>query len=105
MQHEVYKMKARGIDVIFCWIPGHVDIEENERADALAKLATTRTPRYFPIYYVECGRIVKENLESNGIRGRKEVGKSCWRLKGNLAGIRETRKEEVLINRLRAGHT
>ena len=53
-------MKARGKDVIFCWIPGHVGGEENERAYALAKLATTRTPQYVPIYHADCGRIIKE---------------------------------------------
>ena len=49
VQHEINDIATTGGEVALCGIPGPVGIGENERADALAKLATTKTPQYVPL--------------------------------------------------------
>ena len=107
LQHAVYEMKARGKDVIFCWVSGHVGIEEYDRADTLAKLATTRTPQYVPIYHADCGRIIKEKMREQRNQWQKRSGEKLFEIKeeiGDWPVYRRVTSEEV-INGLRARHT
>ena len=40
----VYLHQCRGKSIIFCWVPAHVNIDGNERADQLAKSAVEDLP-------------------------------------------------------------
>ena len=46
----MHLLKRRGYEVVFCWVPAHVGIEGNERADEAAKAAGTEAavPRSLP---------------------------------------------------------
>ena len=36
-------------DIIFCWVPSHIGIQSNERADVLAKAALDKTKQFYYI--------------------------------------------------------
>ena len=38
------KPYAKGATITLNWVPGHTDVEGNEQADRLAKLATAQQP-------------------------------------------------------------
>ena len=38
-------------DIVFCWVPSHIGIQGNERADVLAKAALDKT-KQFIIYHI-----------------------------------------------------
>ena len=38
-------------DIVFCWVPSHIGIQGNERADVLAKAALDKTKQF---YYIPC---------------------------------------------------
>ena len=40
-------------DIIFCWVPSHIGIQGNERADVLAKAALDKTKQFYYIPYTD----------------------------------------------------
>merc|ERR1711895_291171 len=77
---RLHKLAEKRTTVEICWIPSHVGIKGNERADQKAKDAAQREERtYLPIYYKDYYPTI----------GRK---------------LYEAR-EEAVLNRIRAGHS
>jgi len=99
-----------GKTVILCWIPGHVGIPGNERADRVAKAALS-----LPISSVKVS--VMDFLPRAKLLMRKEWQEIWNCCDGNkLHAINATvgvtklngslgRKDAVIINRLQIGHT
>ena len=108
---RLHKLAERRTTVEICWIPSHIGIKGNERADQKAKDAAQRDERtYLPIYYKDyyptIGRKLYEarakawrNLRNNKLRSIKEV------ISPFPKPPNENRREEVVLNRIRAGHT
>lgn len=108
----LYRLERSAITVCFLWIPAHVGVWGNERADSLAKKALERPE---PDVAVNLGRGEVKVLIQRAVvtqwqmlwdqesKGRhmysiqKEVGKV-----GKVGG---SRRDEVVIARLRIGHT
>ena len=40
-------------DIIFCWVPSHIGVQGNERADVLAKAALDKTKQFYHIPYTD----------------------------------------------------
>ena len=92
-----------------CWIPRHVGIAGNEKADHHLKLASLRAPELILLPYTDMYCVITEGL--------KDIWQSEWHNSGNkLLLIRDdvskipsnanfNRKDEVVCNRLRVGHT
>ena len=51
VQIEFHDIIASGVDVTFAWVPSHVGVEGNEKADIAAKRASRRAPEFVPIPY------------------------------------------------------
>ena len=102
--------KRRGHIVHFCWVPAHVGVEGNERADQLAKAAVTRSISNTPIPFRDFYPSIRSGLRKSwqekwdaiGPNKMREITNStqpCWSYTGM------PRKWETVLCRLRIGHT
>ncbi|GBM97133.1 putative RNA-directed DNA polymerase from transposon BS [Araneus ventricosus] len=100
------KLDSRGFTVLLCWVPSHVGIVGNEKADRAAKLAITSTNATIPLndfkkhitilhhskWQAEWDLLIQNKLHT--VKPRVEP----WPSQSN-------RKTDTLLTRLRIGHT
>ena len=97
-------------EVVFCWIPSHMGIQGNERADKAAKEALSKDVTECLVSYTDARQYISEHV--------KKLWQTEWDLAVNnklhaikpLIGeqpsaSRSVRKEEVVMSRLRLGHS
>ena len=107
----LHEMKLKNISVTLCWIPSHIGLEGNEKADIYAKEAKT-----FPISsellpvedYIRFSKSVikdkwqncwRENFDNNKLREIKDTV-DPW-----PSSFQKDRRCSVILTRLRIGHT
>ena len=107
------ELHARQKRVVLCWVPSHIGVDGNEAADRAARLAAEsngpvsylRLPHtdHYSTIKLACRSsweaIWSGTPTSNKLRSIKPTLK-IWR-----SSLQEIRKEEVLLARLRIGHT
>ena len=110
IQIALYNICKRGREVSFLWVPGHMGIRGNEKADAAAKAALTLVAQAtasvtYQDLQTAMRRIVLRqwsevwtNVTNNKLRMIKPVT-SVW-----SSSVGRNRREEVIITRLRIGH-
>ena len=112
IQSWIILLQTRHKTITFCWIPSHVNIPGNENADKLAKQAATMDGGYaytqYPCrdYYPIIRKMLLNvwqqewfNINNNKLRTIKETVKK-W-----PSSFHKERKVEVVLTRLRIGHT
>jgi ribonuclease HI len=109
IQHALNIAHKKDKEISFCWIPGHVGIEGNENADMKAKAAISKQ--------TSVPYILKSDLNSTIIAAIRNKWKEEWQSINNKlssvkpivhnwkSSFRRTRKEEVILARVRTGHT
>ena len=110
IQHEVSRINVH-LDktVKFCWVPSHVGIAGNELADIAAAGAATCPERIVPIFYKDLLAPVRHRILQAWTRSWQESGQKLLQVKANckpfitIPGI--SRRSEVIMCRLRSGHT
>ena len=112
IQHTLLSTFSKGISIRFLWIPGHVDILGNSKADELARAGSslaTVTPLAATVE--EATRVVADALATHAqlkwdtdVKGRHMHGVKP--IRGNWPSCSQTsRRREVILARLRLGHT
>jgi ribonuclease HI len=104
-------LASRDVTVVFCWVPGHVGIQGNELADRAAKAATEKDAldddrlcandlkNCFKSFFKKKFQTIWDQETNNKLKEVKNTINS-WD-----SSIRSTRREEVVLTRLRIGHT
>ena len=105
----IYLIESRGCNISLCWSPAHVGIEGNERADSLAKSATSNTSVVnCPLPASDMFAVIKSAVS--------DAWQFCWELENQKMKeitnsihpwkyFQLSRRYEVVLSRLRIGHT
>ncbi|XP_060843930.1 uncharacterized protein LOC132923934 [Rhopalosiphum padi] len=112
IQEKTYDLKLKGINIIFIWVPGHTNIRGNETADQAAKEAAQ--PNNLNIQFLDT--VTYDDIKTHIKNKSLTKWQTHWsKQQTKLNEIKNTifnwqnpnlsRKEKILINRLRIGHT
>ena len=111
---ELIRRAEDNIIIDLCWVPGHVNVQGNEKTDAAAKDAGLRAPTapHKAIPYTDMRRPLREAItngwhqkwNSLAREGRKlrEIKKD---VKDWTSSHNKSRRIETVLARLRLGHT
>lgn len=99
----------RGFRIVFSWIPGHVGIAGNEAADVAAKTAATpATDNFLALSDIKAA-IWSAILSSWQEQWNLEVANKMHSFQPSVNGFKDcllkNRRQEVIVSRLRLGHT
>ena len=97
-------------NIIYCWLPSHIGIAGNEKADRAAKQALSELPTDFTLPYSDFKPCITKYLFNKWQTSWNDaVQNKLHTLKPVLGewkhSCRADRKEEVVLARLRIGHT
>ena len=107
LQHEMHDiLLTKTLEL--CWIPSHVGILGNEEADLNAKRASLQAAQPIRLQYTDWYPLLKEKFNEKWMSG--------WRVKPSklrdlcdtsvvFTNTHMTRRGEIIMNRLRCGHT
>ena len=107
----LWSLSEKGTRVRFCWVPNHCGIDWNERVDQLAKetLDQDKDP-LASVHYTDMKPLVNSYIQKL-VQTKWDVsvhGRDLYLLKPTLGPPKFqhlTRAQEVVITRLRIGHT
>ena len=96
--------------VMFCWVPRHVGIQGNERVDALARLALNESYTNIKIPYADIVCYTKLHLRKKWqFFWNQQVQSKLHTVQPELGlwhhSSQERRRDELILCRLRIGHT
>ena len=108
----LYLLRNKGYRVGFCWVPGHVGVAGNERADRLAGEAASRAPSpgpvrfrdVFPSIRIAVTACWQQRWETTATTAKMgEITRTVTQ-EWDYSHIRN-RRLQTLVTRLRIGHT
>ena len=104
--HELLAYK----EIVLCWIPSHIGIQENEMVDKQANTSLSLQLTSFKIPFSNFkSSINKYILEEWQISWNKSIGNKLLEIKQTIGEhqsvVRNIRKEEVVLAQLCLGHT
>ena len=95
-------------DIIFCWVPSHIGILGNERADVLAKAALDKTKQFYYIPYTDFKYNISVYLDDI-LQGEWNINVTSKLfevqpiIKRSFTPM-ERRRDDVVLCRARIGH-
>ena len=109
LQHELWSFKMKGQKVELCWVPTHIGIDGNEKANKSAKRSIARHSTMIPLPYIDYVYGVKNSVERKWKTAWTEANAKMRCIKPE-AGSWEYEKRmkrllQVKLNMLRVGHT
>jgi ribonuclease HI len=95
--------------VVLCWVPGHVGIDGNTKADRLAKEALNEQITPMQVPYTDFLPLVKDYFQNiwqeRWSRSVSTLSLYAFDTKQKIFDMELTRKEQVNLTRVRIGHT
>jgi len=108
VKHNVHEMEQTGKTIEFMWVPGHVGITGNERADQAAKVASHRPEQHVSICYTDFHPIIFTACVDKWKPRWEDKHQKIFEIKSTPGAWRNScrlsRRDEVVMNRLRSGH-
>ena len=99
-------------DVVFCWLPSHIGIRGNEEADKAAKDALLLEVLPFKVPFSDFKPLINSFIHDVWQRSWNDPSNQenkLFAVKPNISewlpGFRLNRREEIILARLRIGHT
>ena len=97
-------------EIVYCWIPSHIGIAGNESVDQKAKDSMNLHPTDFSIPYGNFKSFINRYILNKWqILWNNSVGNKLFEIKPVIGQsqpvVRNVRQEEVVLARLRIGHT
>ena len=97
-------------EIILCWIPSHIGARRNERADSAAKSALDLSPKVISIPYTDLKPTISKFPHTKWQQRRDiNIHYKLFQIQPTLGewrpAFRKSRREQVVISRLRNGHT
>ena len=97
-------------NIVYCWLPSHIGIRGNEEADRAAKMALSLEPSDFKLSYSDFKPCIKKYLRQKWqVSWDDAINNKLHAIKPILGewtpSYRTIRREEVVIARIRIGHT
>ena len=109
LQHAMDAETKRGKNIQLCWIPGHSGIIGNDTADKKAKEAVLQQRAYFSVPYRDMYAVVERKVTEKWQEQWRGMRQKLFEVKPEPGGWvmqrRLKRREQVVVNRLRMGHT
>ena len=111
IQENIHILYRRNIEVAFCWSPGHVGIQGNELADRYAKAAVSdSSAKTNKCYYKDIKSYFHKLLYEKWNKEWDLIQENKLRsIKPNIypwnTACQKSRRDEVVLCRLRIGHT
>lgn len=108
--HNIRRATSQGHNIKFCWVPSHVGISGNEKADECAAKARHKEIINVRIPYKDSMKLVFHKLRNKWqSTWKKEVNNKLHLVKPNIEEWKscshQKRFIEVILCRLRIGHT
>ena len=108
-----YLRQEKNKSVCFLWIPSHIGIPGNEVVDKFAKRGLGRqTTNKLKLPHSDCKPLIKpfihskwQNIWNDEIDKNKKLREIQPSLNNIIPVSRKSRREELILNRLRIGHT
>ena len=95
--------------VEMCWIPSHTGIPKNEDADRAANNAASMPEQHAPIYYKDWIPLIKQKIKDSWRVQWLSKPQKLHEIKRDINPFSPApqmdRRKEVILNRLRTGHT
>ena len=106
--HEIHNLKIRNILIEICWVPSHVGILGNIIADQKAVEASRKPVEHIPIFFGDLSGEILNRFRSKAETLWRNSNEKLTLVKKNTEPWPTpktiTRKQEVIVNRLRLGH-
>ena len=104
------QLKQKGYDIVLAWVPGHVGIRGNEIADAVAKEATSKGLITSVLPFSDLKPKIHSYTHASWQKDwDKQVDNKLFEIRPSLSeklpSLGGTCKEEVVLTRLKIGHT
>ena len=107
--HDLDKLRSEKSKVVkLCWIPSHTGIAGNEAADRAAVAAAGMQEELIGVSYRDFYPLIYKKIQTEWNREWQRLTQKLKEVKREVGPwkrtVDHTRREEVIINRLRSGH-
>lgn len=109
IQHDIHLLAKENKTIELCCIPGHSNIKGNEHADTIAKLATCVPSQLIAVHYKDWFPVIQTTITFKWNSEWKAAKEKMSEVQPDVGkddrNIKLNRKDEVILSRLKTGHT